>query len=58
MSPYRIGRLSPADMAEVTAHTVYNEAVYADNPPEYPDLLVNTRYPYNAEARLSQLTDR
>ena len=54
---YKIGELSEEDMATVTANTVYDESTYADNPPEYPDLLTNTKYPYNAEARLSQLTD-
>ena len=57
MAPYKIGKLSPADMATVTERTVYDDSTYANNPPDYPDLLTNTRYPYNAESRLSSLTD-
>ena len=41
----------------LTANTHYDESVYENNPPNYPDLLINTRYPYNAEARLSELTE-
>ena len=60
-------------MALITENTVYDESTYAGmitslwcdtlvlhwtgNPPPYPDLLVNTRYPYNAEGRLASLTD-
>ena len=51
-SPTTRLQLSEEDMA-----TVYDESTYANNPPEYPDLLTNTKDPYNAEARLSQLTD-
>ena len=57
MRPYKIGVVSPEDMATITANTVYDDSVYADNPPTYPDLLTNTRYPYNAEARLSDLRE-
>ena len=57
MRPYKIGELSPEDMATVTANTVYDDSVYEGNPPPSPDLLVNTRYPYNAESRLRDLTD-
>jgi len=57
MKRYKIGEVSPGDMATITSNTVYDESVYANNPPNYPDLLVNTRYPYNAESRLSELTD-
>merc|ERR1719429_633362 len=57
MKPYKIGELSPADMATVTERSYYDDSAYAGNPDPYPDLLTNTRYPYNAEARLSELTD-
>jgi sulfite oxidase len=57
MRPYKIGEVSVADMAAITANTVYDDSVYATNPPPYPDLLVNTLYPYNAESRLAQLRD-
>jgi len=57
MKPYKIGVVSPADMATITSNTVFDDSVYANNPPNYPDLLTNTRYPYNAEARLSELTE-
>lgn len=57
MQPYKIGELSDEDMAAVTAGTHYDASAYANNPEPYPDLLVNTRYPYNAEGRLATLTD-
>ena len=57
MERYKIGSLSTDDMAIVTADTVYDESVYENNPPTYPDLLTNTQYPYNAESKLSELTD-
>lgn len=58
MDPYKIGEVSPADMDTITANTHYDgNAVYGNNPPPYPDLLTNTRYPYNAEGRLSTLTE-
>ena len=38
-------------------NTYYDASAYANNPKGYPELLTNTRYPYNAEARLSSLTD-
>jgi sulfite oxidase len=44
-------------MAAISADTSYDESAYANNPEPYPDLLVNTRYPYNAEGRLKSLTD-
>eukprot|EP00605_Chrysophyceae_sp_TOSAG23-4_P000270 GSChrysophyteH1.ASY1.ANO1.312.1 assembled CDS len=57
MTPYKIGELSAVDMAAITKDTYYDGSAYAHNPPPYPDLLVNTRFPYNAEARLRSLTD-
>jgi len=44
-------------MAAISADTSYDDSAYANNPKPYPDLLVNTRYPYNAEGRLKSLTD-
>ena len=43
-------------MATITANTFYDGSMYASDP-TYPDLLVNTRYPYNAESRLSELSE-
>lgn len=61
MRPYRIGRVTPGDMATITANTHYDNTAYRSNPemePGYQDeLLVNTRYPYNAEGRLEILRD-
>jgi sulfite oxidase len=58
MKPYQIGVCSPATMAEITAGTAFNaNDVYAGNPEPYPDLLINTRYPLNAEGRLADRTD-
>lgn len=57
MKPYKIGQVSQSDMTSITAQTHFDASVYASNPEDYPDLLVNTRFPYNAEARLRQLTD-
>lgn len=57
MEPYRIGDVSEADMKRITSETNYDTSAYENDPEPYPDLLINTRYPCNAEGRLSQLTD-
>ena len=62
MRPYKIGRLSAKDMDIVTKNTHYDNTAYLNNPehlnPDHKDeLLVNTRYPYNAEGRLEILRD-
>ena len=57
LTPYKIGEVSEADMNAITAATFYDSSAYRDDPKPYPDLLVNTRYPYNAESRLRTLTD-
>jgi len=57
MERYKIGEVSKEDMEFITANTRYDESVYEHNPPTYPDLLTNTKYPYNAESKLSELTD-
>ena len=57
MIPYKIGEVSKEDMKAITKDTSYDGSAYAANPDPYPDLLVNTRFPYNAEARLKQLND-
>jgi len=61
MQPYKIGRVSPPDMATITENTHYTNYAYQNNPEQlagYKDeLLVNTRYPYNAEGRLEILRD-
>merc|ERR1719162_1689576 len=57
MEPYRIGDVSEADIKRITSETNYDTSAYENDPEPYPDLLINTRYPCNAEGRLSQLTD-
>jgi sulfite oxidase len=57
MAPYKIGDLTIEDMEKITLETNYDASAYSDDPLPYPELLVNTRYPYNAEGRLSTLTD-
>jgi len=58
MQPYKIGEVSEADMTRITSETSYDDSFYRDDPAPYPDLLINTRYPCNAEGRLSQLTEQ
>jgi len=53
---YKIGELTPED-AETQKQNSHFPNPYVDDPPPMPDLLTNTRYPYNAEARLRDLTD-
>merc|ERR1719400_530965 len=38
MERYKIGEVSPEDMATITANTYYDSSVYDSNPPPYPDL--------------------
>mmetsp|Transcript_147404 Transcript_147404/g.274737 ORF Transcript_147404/g.274737 Transcript_147404/m.274737 type:complete len:694 (+) Transcript_147404:70-2151(+) len=57
LEPYKIGWVSDKDMDSITKNTYYDNSAYANDPEPFPDLLVNTRYPFNAEARLSTLTD-
>ena len=58
MKPYQIGVCTPETMDAITASTVYEaDDTYGNNPKPYPDLLTNTRYPYNAEGRLADRTD-
>jgi len=57
LAPYKIGVVSDEDMNRITANTFYDNSAYQDDPAPFPDLLMNTRHPYNAEARLSELTD-
>lgn len=57
MARYKIGELSPEE-AEIQRNRVKKfDHPYGDDPPNKPDLLTNTRYPYNAEARLRNVTD-
>lgn len=53
---YKIGKLTPEDAAKIKKETVFANP-YVDDPPTSPELLTNTRYPYNAEGRLSKLRD-
>eukprot|EP00928_Gymnodinium_smaydae_P009532 TRINITY_DN13577_c1_g1_i1.p1 TRINITY_DN13577_c1_g1~~TRINITY_DN13577_c1_g1_i1.p1 ORF type:complete len:660 (-),score=117.73 TRINITY_DN13577_c1_g1_i1:406-2385(-) len=57
MAPYKIGKVSSEDMMRITSETFYDASAYSGDPEPCPDLLTNTRYPYNAEGRLSSLTD-
>jgi sulfite oxidase len=57
MAPYKIGEVTERDMRIITDRTHYDDTAFRGNPEPYPNLLTNTRYPYNAEARLSSLTD-
>jgi len=57
LAPYKIGRISEADMQRITANTHFDAAAYENDPPPSPHLLVNTRYPLNAEGLLSTLAD-
>jgi len=57
MAPYKIGEVSSEDMKTITAETYYDASAYDNDPKPFPNLLVNTRYPYNAEARLASLQD-
>jgi cytochrome b involved in lipid metabolism len=53
---YRIGVLSAEDAEAQRASSVFDNP-YKDDPEPYPELLTNTRHPYNAESRLRDLTD-
>jgi sulfite oxidase len=53
---YRIGRLSPKEAEEIRNATTFENPYSNDPGPEtYPELLTNTRHPYNAEGRLRDL---
>jgi sulfite oxidase len=53
---YRIGRLSPEEAEEIRASTTFDNPYVNDPGPEtYPELLTNTRHPFNAEGRLRDL---
>lgn len=56
---YRIGTLSAEESKQQRDNTPDFEPnhPYHTDPDPKPDLLVNTRYPYNAEAKLRDLTD-
>mmetsp|Transcript_30509 Transcript_30509/g.35991 ORF Transcript_30509/g.35991 Transcript_30509/m.35991 type:complete len:597 (+) Transcript_30509:39-1829(+) len=53
---YEIGTLSPEDAEKLRLKTVFDNP-YVHDPPPKKDLLTNTRYPYNAEAKLRELTN-
>jgi hypothetical protein len=53
---YKIGEVTPED-AKIIKDGTHFDNPYLNDPPPSPHLLTNTRYPYNAEARLSTLTD-
>jgi sulfite oxidase len=57
LAPYKIGCVSDEDMNRITSETYYDNSAYRDDPAPYPELLMNTRHPYNAEGRLSTLRD-
>lgn len=53
---YKIGELSPTEAKIIRDTTIFDNP-YKNDPSPSKDLLTNTRYPYNAEGRLSQLRD-
>lgn len=54
---YKIGTLSDAE-AEIQKNVLNKfDHPYSTDPPMKPELLTNTRFPYNAEARLRDLTE-
>lgn len=53
---YKIAELSPEEAEQSRLETKFDNP-YIHDPPPFPDLLTNTRYPYNAEGKLSELTD-
>jgi len=57
LAVYEIGEFkNKEEMEKCTKETWYDDSVYK-NDASYPELLVNTQYPYNAEGRLRSLTD-
>jgi len=54
---YRIGFLSVEDAETLRLTSPPLENPYRFDPPPKPDLLTNTRYPYNAEAKLRDLCE-
>jgi len=54
---YRIGSLSEAEAESLRLESPPLDNPYKDDPPPMPELLTNTRYPYNAEGKLRYLTD-
>jgi sulfite oxidase len=56
LTHYEIGTLSPEDAETLRKRTVF-ENPYSNDPPPKKDLLTNTRYPYNAEGKLRELTN-
>jgi len=55
MRPYRIGTVSDASMRAITTATHFDASAYQNDPPPSEHLLTNTRHPYNAEGRLSEV---
>ena len=56
LNHFRIGMLSEEDAIKIRESTLF-ENPHENDPPMSEHLLTNTRHPYNAEARLSTLTD-
>jgi cytochrome b involved in lipid metabolism len=56
LNRYKIGELDEEQAAIVRENTKFQNP-FLDDPQPYPDLLTNTRYPYNAEARLRDLRE-
>lgn len=55
---YRVGRLSEEEAEISRKSTVFANPYTSDPGPEtYPELLTNTRHPFNAEGRLRDLRD-
>jgi hypothetical protein len=56
LKAYKIGTLSPEDAETLRQRTKFDNP-YTNDPPLKKDLLTNTRYPYNAEGKLRELTN-
>jgi cytochrome b involved in lipid metabolism len=54
---YKIGYLSPEEAKQQVINSGVFEHPYSDDPEPYDTLLTNTRYPYNAEGKLREMTD-
>ena len=56
LSRYKIGELTPEDTEKIRATSVFSNP-YSNDPPPSPHLLTNTRFPYNAEAKITDLRE-
>lgn len=57
LARYKIGTLTEEDHNKVLKLSHYDKSYYDNDPPPSPHLYTNTRYPYNAEGKLTELRD-